>query len=63
MKITSSVRDINQRSRFSVATRGQDGYIVLNQLKVRWKSVASTARQTNMSVSYNKNIILIIDSV
>lgn len=37
---------IQQRSRFRVATKGQDHYIVINHLRVRWKPVTSTTRQT-----------------
>lgn len=41
---TGSVRDIQARS--WVATRGHARFIVLNHLRVRWKSVTPTARQT-----------------
>lgn len=36
---TGSVRDIQQGPRSWVPTRGQHCYIVLNHLRVRWKSV------------------------
>lgn len=57
---TGSVRDIQQRSRSLVATRGQDRYIVrLNHFSnVRWKSVTETTRQTIVFILYSKNVIL-----
>lgn len=55
---TGSVHDIQQRSSSRVATRGQDHYIVLNQLRVRCKSITPTARQTNVFISYDQCIIL-----
>lgn len=62
---TGSVRDIQQRSRFLVATRGQDRYIVrLNHFSnVRWKSVTETTRQTNVFILYSKNVIYCVNTL
>lgn len=62
---TGSVRDIQQRSRFLVATRGQDRYIVrLNHFSnVSWKSVTETTRQTNVFILYSKNVIYCVNTL
>lgn len=62
---TGSVQDIQQRSRFLVATRGQDRYIVrLNHFSnVRWKSVTETTRQTNVFILYSKNVIYCVNTL
>lgn len=62
---TGSVHDIQQRSRFLVATRGQDRYIVrLNHFSnVRWKSVTETTRQTNVFILYSKNVIYCVNTL
>lgn len=53
---TGSVHDIQQMS--WVETRGLDRYIVLNNLRIRLKSVIQKPRQTIVFISYDKYIVL-----
>lgn len=48
---TRSVYDLQQRSRYWVTIRGQDRYIVLNYLRVRWK--LATKRQDKRIWSFH----------
>lgn len=55
---TGCVYDIQQSPMSRVTTRGQNRYIVLNHIRVRWKSDTPTARQTNVFISNDQCIIL-----
>lgn len=50
------------RPRSRDATIVQDRSILLNHLRVRWKSATLTARQTNVFISYKQYIILLVNT-
>lgn len=47
------------RARYRVPTRSQDRYIVMNDLRTRWKSAYTTASQKNVLISNSQYIILV----
>lgn len=46
--LTGNIHDIQLRARSRVATRSQDRYIVINDLRISWRSAYTTARQKNV---------------